>query len=79
MNKTHVKSTWNNSAVLYALRKKYWNYVQREETEPSVLYVSNNMGIVFSTPVCYFAIKTGLSIQFVERNGYEEPFFYFGD
>ena len=79
MIKTYVKATWSNSAVLYALRKKYWNYIQREETEPSVLYASNNMGNTFAMPLCYFAIKCGLVIKFVERKGYEDPFFYFGD
>lgn len=72
-----VNPQWSHADLYHALSACYWSYVRREETEPSVLYCTADLGSLHPHAVCLFAIRSGLRLKFIARDS--KAYFYFGD
>lgn len=72
-----VDTSWTSSGFYRALSACYWAYVRAEETEPSVLYCTSDIGSLYPYAVCMFAIRTGLRLKFIAKA--DKPYFFYGD
>lgn len=72
-----VDTSWTSSGFYSALSAFYLAYIQREETEPSVLYCTSDIGSLYPHVVCLFAIKSGLRLKFIPKA--DKTYFYYGD
>ena len=76
-NVRKVDTSWKPASMYRALSSCYWSYVRIEETEPSVLYCTSNLGALYPHALCMFAIRNGLRLKFIPSEF--PPYFYFGD
>ena len=73
----NLDTTWDSHKFYRTLSACYWAYIRREETEPSALYCTSDIGLLYPHAVCSFAIKSGLRLKFIAKA--DKPYFYFGD
>lgn len=77
MQKIRLKNDFSHSAMMYVLKTRREQYIKKNGVQPICLYCSTDTAGIWPSALCSFAVKNGLRIAFLPKDG-ADPWIAFG-